>query len=149
MVDVLEDTKAIVDFLKRDRVDAIGQEETEAGKLTELVVPKKMIENRMITVHIHLESVKHQGTFMSNLRTNQKFNRFYETRNPADKQEIVQVPQRSNLMTFQSIEVLLTFSVNFADDMIAHFVPRDEDGGDLARRAMMKEFEVSRLLLCL
>ena len=115
VLEVLEDTKAIVDFLKRDRVDSIRQEAIARGKLTELVVPKKMIENRMITVHLHLESVKAQAEFMSGLRADPKFVRFYNSRKPSDQQEISQVLFRSSLMVFQSVEVLLSFSIHFAD----------------------------------
>ena len=122
--EVLEDTKQIVDFLKKDRVDSIRREEIDAGHLTELVTPKKMVENRMITVHLHLESVRRQAEFMASLRSNPKFLKFYNTRRRGDQKEIDQMFRKCHLLIFQSCDVLLTFSIHFAE---AHKLCSRED----------------------
>jgi hypothetical protein len=113
--EVLDETTKLAAFLKRDRIDSIRQEAIQRGDLDDMTVPKKMIENRMITVHLHLESMRKQAPFMDSLCSNNKFTKFYNSRTAKDKQEIDTIFRRTSLMTWQNVDMMLSLTQHFHD----------------------------------
>ena len=111
--EILADTKDICDFLKRDRVYAIQQELIEDSSLKEVLKPKKMVENRMVTLHYHIESVRQQEDFVNSMKNNPKYKTFYKLRDSKEKKKIDLLTRRVNFVTFRSIDVLLNFTEKF------------------------------------
>ena len=111
--EVLNDSSEICAFLKRDRIDSIRQEAVQEGSVQEVVSPKKMVENRMVTVHLHMDSVRSQEEFMNSLKENPKFLSYYESRTPKQRKEIDMLLRKSNFFIFRSMDVLLNFSEHF------------------------------------
>ena len=85
--DVLEDTKAIYDLLKINRIDSIRKEAIAQGKIEDTTVFKNTVKTRMLTHHIHMKSVRKQEPFVKTIKTNPKFIRFMESQTPAKCEE--------------------------------------------------------------
>ena len=98
--EVLDDSREICDFLKRDRIDSIRQEAVQDGTVEEVVCPKKMVENRMVTVHLHMDSVRGQEDFMTSLKENPKFLSYYESRKPKVRKDMDALLRRANFFIF-------------------------------------------------
>ncbi len=85
--DVLEDTKAIYNFLKINRINSIRKEAISQGKIEDTTVVKNTVNTRMLTHHIHMESVCKQEKFLRTIKTNPKFIQFMDSQTPTKCEE--------------------------------------------------------------
>ena len=106
---LLEDTKAIMEWLGNDRLSSICQEYIEAGLVpgeTKYVTIKPTVDTRMNTLDIHWRSVRAQKSVVSILTSLPKYKEFYSSRSAEGKKKQDDMLLRSRFALWPRLDIM-------------------------------------------
>lgn len=107
---VLEDSKAVMDWLGNDRLSSICKEYVEAGLVpgaTKYVPLKSVVDTRMNTLDMHWRSVLEQKSVVHVLQSLPKYKEFYESRSAEGRKKQDEMFLRTRFALWSRLDIML------------------------------------------